>query len=78
MIRAKFIVQNVTNYAEGASVTLTPVVSGSEENKSFYKWTPGGKIELSMTSNETAAKFIPGKAYYVDFQREDQEVKEEA
>ena len=40
------------------------VVSGSEENDSFFASTPGGSIEISTVK---ADYFIPGQFYYVDF-----------
>lgn len=66
-VRAKFSVQSVLHSVSGATVTLTPVVSGSKENESFYKYTPGGKIELSTVNPEAAAQFSPGKEFYIDF-----------
>lgn len=68
MVRAKFIVDSVSKTRFGMnSVRLAPVCNGSEENKEFFKWTPGGSIELQVVNDETAAKFEPGKEYYVDF-----------
>jgi hypothetical protein len=69
MVRAKFIVEfKGDNHRGGYStIKLMPVTSGSEENKTFYKWTPGGSIELSTVNPEAAAGFEVGKEYYVDF-----------
>jgi len=52
---------------DGATITLRPVVDGSEENKQFYKWTPGGNVLLSTINSDAAKQFIVGKSYYVDF-----------
>lgn len=67
-VRAKFKVQSVTE-AEGGlkSATLTPVTSGSKENEEFYKWTPGGQINLSTMNPVAAEQFVPGRQFYVDF-----------
>ena len=68
MVRAKFIVVEKTESANDCfSVRLTPVVDGSEENKNFYKWTPGGQIQLSTINKAAADELKPGSAYYVDF-----------
>ena len=68
MVRAKFTVVEKTETADASfSVRLTPVISGSEENKNFYKWTPGGQIQLSTINKDAAAQLEPGKSYYVDF-----------
>jgi hypothetical protein len=67
-VRAKFKVQHIT-VAEGGmkTVRLTPVTSGSPENEAFYKWTPGGGIDLSTVNEAAAEQFVPGKQFYVDF-----------
>ncbi len=44
------------------NATFFPVVSGSEENKTFFSATPTGKIELSTLTG----KFEAGKEYYLD------------
>lgn len=47
---------------------LSPVMSGSEENKKFYAATPSGSIELGQFGEEV---FEPGKTYFVDFSEEE-------
>jgi hypothetical protein len=72
-VRAKFYVSEKKTTAQnvglptGDFIILSPVVSGSDENKSFYKWTPSGKIELGIVNPEAAAQFIVGSEYYIDF-----------
>ncbi len=41
-----------------------PVTSGSEENKSFWEYTPAGELRM-VTSKKLY--FEPGKEYYLDF-----------
>ena len=67
MVRAKFKCDFVSKFTDTATVNMVPVTNGSEENKSFYKWTPGGSIILQGISHTVADKFVPGKEYYVDF-----------
>lgn len=68
MVRAKFRCQSVEKFENGSSnVSLSPVTSGSDENKSFYKWTPGGEIKLQTINLAAAEQFEPGGEYYVDF-----------
>lgn len=64
-VRAKF----VCNWKDekGSTITLSPVYSGSEENKAFFAATPGGSIQLYTTNPDAAAAFEQGKEYYVDF-----------
>ena len=45
------------------SARMYPVTGGSEENESFFKWTPGGNLELSVLKEQ---HFEPGKEYYID------------
>ena len=74
-VRAKFYVSAVTEYQGGGKkFELQPVTSGSEENKTFWKYTPSGKIEINI-SNESVASFEVGKQYYVDFTLADNEEK---
>lgn len=47
------------------SVKLVPVTSGSDENKSFYKYTPMGEITFS-TINQSALEELPlGSEVYI-------------
>jgi len=46
------------------TASLNPVMTGSDENKSFFAATPTGKIELGQFSSE---QFEAGKEYYVEF-----------
>lgn len=71
MVRAKFKVQSIEKTGEGdssgATITLWPVVSGSEENEQFFKYTPAGSIVLSTINPGAAEQFEVGGEYYVDF-----------
>lgn len=68
-VRAKFFVASKTVYGTGGSgsVLLQPVVSGSEENKAFWEYTPNGKIELHIQKGDALDKFVGGAEYYIDF-----------
>lgn len=68
-VRAKFKCQSVTAEGETNRLTFYAVTDGSEENDSFFKYTPGGTIDLFVVSNETAALFEEGSEYYIDFTR---------
>jgi hypothetical protein len=62
--RCKFKCDSVT-LREGANdVEMSPVVNGSEENKTFWKYTPGGKFTMSWINPNI--QFTPGKEYYFD------------
>jgi len=51
----------------GIYLHFSPVYTGSEENKQFFKYTPGGVVNFNVVNPETAASFEVGKEYYVDF-----------
>jgi hypothetical protein len=67
-VRAKFKVQSVTQH-EGAvcSIELAAVTGGSDENKSFWKWTPSATIKMQCLNPEASEQFVPGAEVYVDF-----------
>lgn len=66
-VRAKFKCEVVVSRTNGSEIDLAPVTNGSDENKEFYKYTPGGSIKLSTVNAEAAKQFVPGREYYVDF-----------
>lgn len=69
-VRAKFVCTGIVDYpkAEQKHVSFTPVIEGSEENKSFSKFTPSGDAWLSISYETQAANFFEqGKEYYLDF-----------
>ncbi len=77
-VRAKFFVSEIKHgYSPSPDATMANIVlqpcfgtypgGDSEENKSFSKWTPQGKIELTITNPSAIAAFELGKAYYIDF-----------
>lgn len=74
-VRAKFIVsekkESHSTPEAVFTITMTPVTSGSEENDTFYKYTPGGQLVLSVLNPAAAAAFEVGSQYYLDFSRAD-------
>lgn len=48
-------------------VSLRAVTTGSEENKSFAKYTPAGTLYMTISDETQAADlFEQGKEYYLD------------
>jgi len=75
-VRAKFVCDKITDYPdqEQKNVSFYPVTTGSEENKSFAKYTPGGSANLCISyETEAANAFEEGKEYYLDFTPVDEE-----
>lgn len=68
-VRAKFVCTNVDDQPtyEQKVVSFSPVISGSEENKSFAKYTPSGNLQLYISYETPASEvFEQGKEYYLD------------
>ncbi|MEH2293827.1 hypothetical protein [Nostoc sp.] len=68
-MRAKFQVASVSRFADfdGVEVKLRPVIDDYEENKKFWKYTPQGKLEVTITNPNAVEFFEVGKEYYLDF-----------
>lgn len=71
-LMAKFKVGSTTNFGNNnLEANLTPVISGSEENKSFSMYTPSGSIRLHITNPNALDFFEPSAEYYVEFKKAD-------
>lgn len=75
MVRAKMKVDSVEGCCriegsdivkEGGTVRLSPVINGSPENESFYRYTPGGTLVLSTINQEAFEQFSLGQEFYID------------
>lgn len=67
-VRAKFTCTGITDNPEyqSKSVSFMPVTDGSEENKSFSKYTPSGSLHLNISyETEASNAFEAGKEYYL-------------
>lgn len=70
-LRAKFSVTSVTNFPDQSqAVNLHAVTSGSEENKSFSKYTPWGELKINITNPDAINFFKPGDEIYLNFSRQ--------
>jgi len=66
----KFKVGSTTNFGNNnVEANLSPVIGGSEENKSFSLYTPSGSIKLHITNPEVTDFFEAGAEYYVEFKK---------
>ncbi|MCE5226833.1 MAG: hypothetical protein LLG05_13380 [Porphyromonadaceae bacterium] len=45
---------------------MSPVYSGSEENKQFFSATPSGDITFNTVNRDAADQIEQGKEYYID------------
>lgn len=68
-VRAKFQCIDIVDQSdyEQKAVRFSPVMTGSEENKSFAKYTPAGNLDLTISyETEASDAFEVGKEYYLD------------
>ena len=63
-VRCKF---RVNEKSPNGNISLYPVYGESEENKQFFKSTPGGSISFWTTNVAAADEFNLGDEFYVDF-----------
>jgi hypothetical protein len=67
---AKFKVNSVTKFSLGqAEAKLSAVTSGSEENKSFNKYTPSGDLRIMIDNPAAVDFFEPGQDYLLEFKK---------
>jgi hypothetical protein len=67
MVRCKMECASKIEDADGAAqVTMQVVCCGSDENKQFFKYTPGGQLTFSTINAEAAKQIEQGKEYYID------------
>lgn len=66
---AKFVcTSNEPKDGEQHEVKFSAVMNGSEENKSFSRWTPCANLEMWISDETPAGKFFEvGKEYYLNF-----------
>jgi hypothetical protein len=71
-VRAKFQCVKVEDQPDSQQklVDFLAVTDGSEENKSFAKFTPAGGAYLNISYETPASDFFEaGKSYYLDFEK---------
>lgn len=66
-MQAKLKVEYVMPSGNSEVLIMSPVTTGSEENKSFAQWTPWGRLELGISNPNLLGTFKPGDEYIVDF-----------
>lgn len=67
-VRAKFVVQSITEYQHGGKkITLAPQYDQSiPEDKRFCKATPSGEFWMQIDNPAAAEQLKLGKAFYID------------
>lgn len=74
-VRAKFFVSEVKHVATPGSepcamIAMVPVFGtygDGKVNETWSKYTPSGKLEMTVTTPAAIDAFEVGKAYFVDF-----------
>lgn len=79
-VRAKFRTTEVTRTEHGGRVKDMPVYRTrdvEDENYRFWEATPSGDLELQIVNEVALAFFEPGREFYLDFIRIEDEPEEE-
>ncbi len=68
-MRAKMQIQSILKNGYAEVVSMSAVYGGStnDEDNSFAKTTPSGKIELTIANKELQGVYQPNDTFYVDF-----------
>ncbi len=73
-MRAKMKVETVESNEYQDRLIMTAVCKeglygedGSDEDNTFAKFTPSGRIDLTVNNPELVGQFKPGQKFYVDF-----------
>lgn len=67
MIRAKFRCYSVTDLGDSEQVVLTAVNGTEGDNAQWSKWTPMGRLEMTINNPGARGKFKVGEYYFLDF-----------
>ena len=69
-VRCKFSCVNVETANNQSMIKLQAVTTGSEENDSFFKYTPWGNLEFGWIDEQKASQmFTVGKEYFIDIMK---------
>jgi len=69
-MRAKFRCNSVTDFGNQKQVTLDAVMSDeNQENQDFNKYTPSGRLTMTIDQQGAMNYFEPDEEYYLDFSR---------
>lgn len=63
-VQARMKCTQSTDYGTHRDVHLAPVTTGPG-NETYSKFTPCGKLELTITNPDAFNQFVPGKVYDV-------------
>lgn len=67
-VRAKFLCTSNEAGPDTHTIIMRAVTSSDcEENDRFFRYTPSGELRIAVVAPTTAAKFVVGQAYYLDF-----------
>jgi hypothetical protein len=65
IVKAKFFVEEITCFKDSKIVNLSPVISDSEENKTYAKHTPAGHLTLNISHETPACDYFDFGKYYI-------------
>lgn len=60
----RFRCDSVSKYANHEVISLHALTH--KENEEWSKWTPAGKLEITVSNPIVFGTFVPGKDYYLN------------
>lgn len=69
-VRAKFVCNFIQKASDDShrTIHMAPVISDTEENKAWSKYTPGGLLQMHISNPAAFEQFEQGKEYFIDIQ----------
>lgn len=65
-VRAKFKVVSMT-HLENDMATVDLMAIHGADNRTWSKWTPSGKLTMSITNRAASDQFVVGACVFLDF-----------
>lgn len=68
MLRAKFMVVHVTKHSDGSEGVELSAANGRKDtaNAQWSKWTPSGRLTMTINNPDAQGRLVPGKYYFLD------------
>lgn len=73
-MRAKMQVQEVRSFGDGEQVEFSAVTGntpfgqdGESDDNTYARWTPSGRLTLTISNPALLGKFRVGQKFYLDF-----------
>lgn len=66
-MRAKFKLDTMDKHDDYCNVTMHAITEQDGDNEEFWKYTPAGQLQMTITNPAAYDKLELGQTYYLDF-----------